>query len=243
MRYVVLGCGPSGLLAAQALVNYGEDPEIISHKRKSPIGGAQFLHTSIPEVTSANHDGEVIFLKKGTKEGYARKVYGDPKAPTSWDSYDGLVPVWSLRKAYDRLWELHERNIINTSIHQGSLLLADKTRDKFISSIPAMFLCMNPTHWFKSQKVWITYEQVGAETKGHFIRYSGSDEDFWYRESLLFGWHSIEWPGPVPGAVEVSKPLATNCDCRPHITRVGRYGRWEKGVLAHHAYDETLRLL
>src|SRR5262245_15995908 len=87
IRVVVLGCGPAGLLAAHAASLYGCDVRILSIRQPSIISGAQFLHEHIPGVTG-DIDGHVLFMKAGTAGGYAKKVYGNSRIPTSWDLWE-----------------------------------------------------------------------------------------------------------------------------------------------------------
>lgn len=92
----------------------------------------------------------------------------------------------------------------------------------------------------------------------------------WSRVSVLFDYTTVEWPvnpgGEIvdkrmdnrldnridrtlrkeaerAGAVLVEKPLITDCKCHPDWLMVGRYGRWAKDELVHHAYWRTLDAL
>lgn len=78
------------------------------------------------------------------------------------------------------------------------------------------------------------------------------DGPSWYRASNVYGYKTVEWPGsikkpPYPGIARVKKPLTTNCDCEKFLEartiKVGRYGRWQKGVLSHEAFQDTLDAL
>ncbi|HEY7420289.1 MAG TPA: hypothetical protein VH593_34240, partial [Ktedonobacteraceae bacterium] len=84
IRAVVLGCGPAGLLAAHACSLNGADVRIFSLKRPSYISGAQYLHQAIPGLSGAP-DGDIMITKVGTREGYAKKVYGNANKATSWE--------------------------------------------------------------------------------------------------------------------------------------------------------------
>jgi hypothetical protein len=84
------------------------------------------------------------------------------------------------------------------------------------------------------------------------------DHDFpvstgWYRTSHIYGHTNTEWSAEnlVPsnrinqhGNVwRVRKPLYTTCPCWPLVVRAGRYGKWTKGVLTHHAFEEAVKIL
>lgn len=238
MRVHVLGCGPAGLLVAHAALQRGHAVTIVSKKVKSPIGGAQFLHSAIPELTEEEPDGSVEFIHWGDEKNYAKKVYQDPSAPTSWGNYSGDVPIWNMRKAYNELWDRYNDNIVNREVTTQDLA-QHRTDDTHLifSTIPRPVLCTHlGQHHFKKQEVWLTYEQ--GKPAPNLILYNGDPEYSWYRYSALFSWYSTEWPHEPPNAQtkKISKPLSHGCDCFPDIHKLGRYGRWEKGVLIHDAY-------
>lgn len=71
----------------------------------------------------------------------------------------------------------------------------------------------------------------------------------WYRFSQINGYQAWEYSHePVheednPRTLSAGKkPLTNDCWCWeswPSYRRIGRYGRWKKGVLTHHAYREA----
>jgi hypothetical protein len=87
----------------------------------------------------------------------------------------------------------------------------------------------------------------------------------WYRASNVFGHQYAEWSTetkspsgnvmrrpPIP-LRSVVKPLETNCDCWiqypeekedgwTKFVRLGRYGKWHKKELTHHAFEEAMDL-
>ena len=77
------------------------------------------------------------------------------------------------------------------------------------------------------------------------VQCSGEYDTGWYRAATVFGHSTLEWgqarKPPIAGVVRVSKPLSTDCTClaRGNVLRLGRYGKWEKGVLVHTAYLNT----
>jgi hypothetical protein len=244
IKAVILGCGPAGLLAAHAINLLGKaDITIYSRKVKSPMAGAQFIHREIPGIKVPGTS--VRFVHTGTESGYAMKVYGNYRHECSWDHYpEGLVPCWPMRAIYEVLWERWEDRVVDAEV--TSALLDDievGEADILISSIPAPVLCQDEAHEFLSAKVWI--KQVERQVLGNVIVYNGDMDALWYRESQMFGMHSLEYSELVPhefrpeGCVKISKPQSTNCTCRPEWKRVGRYGKWQRGVLVHESYEEV----
>lgn len=240
---IILGCGPSGLLAAHAAYLRGVEPIILSRRIKSVIGGAQFLHDPIPGITALEPEGHISFLKIGHPEGYAKKVYGRPDAETSWQSFPGGPRAcWSMDRMYENLWGLYANSIIEymvTPDQVGDLLGQYKT---IISTIPAGSLCSHSEHQFKGQSVWIG-NSAWRGCPENSIVYNGHPGDHWYRTSRIFGHEATESTTPFPHAQTGVKPLSTDCDCLPEVHRVGRFGTWKKGVLVHHAFHQAQEVI
>jgi len=223
------------MMAAHAAVRQGHDITIISKAAKSRLGGAQYLHAAIPGVTSNRPDGSVRFLKRGTPEVYAEKVYQNKKAETSWHRFeDGWHPIWNLQAAYDRLWVEYHLEIREKEVDIPTLYQIQLDYDLVISSIPLVAICDDPAHEFTRQDVWIYPD---ATCEDDTIMYSGIRREPWYRQSVIFGTSSTEYPSEKEGAIKVQKPLDTTCDCWPEVTKVGRYGTWQKKVLVNDAFE------
>jgi len=236
----ILGCGPSGLLAALAAEQAGLDPHIYSRKVKSVLPGAMYMHEPITGLTAKEPDGEVNFRKIGNKEGYALKVYGRRDAPTSWAQFpEGKYQAWAMGAAYDRLWGMYGDAVRPWDSLDSDAVLAPY--DLVLSTIPAMAMCLHPAHNFRYQEVFISDTGYRELEEGDIL-YNGDPEDHWYRSSLIFGHGATESTIPMPNSFKGRKPISTDCDCRPEIKRIGRFGRWEKGVLVHHAYRQALEL-
>lgn len=238
----VLGCGPAGLLAAHAAKKSGFEPVIFSAAvEKSEMPGAIFLHEPIPDI--AVPQMAVRFQKRGTREGYAAKVYGDPRARCSWDAFeDGEErPAYSMRLAYDLLWDLYADRICPMKIDPIRVEALDAEFPFVISTIPAPALC-SEDHEFASVPIYIN-AGVGPVNDPSVIIYNGDPAVSWYRASYLWGNVSFEFGAGVhgrpDGCVEGKKPLGHSCDCFPEVLRAGRFGQWERGVLVHHVYPRV----
>lgn len=247
-KVAVLGCGPAGLLAAHAVQIAGLSPDIFSVYKPSPIGGAQFLHRAIPGITDEEPDGKVYFVHVGTEMGYAQKVYGHPEAPTSWDAYrDGEHDVWNMRRAYARLWAGYEDKIIDGALDADKVEAISRSYPLTLSTVPLKAIC-GQRHEFTGQDVWITEED--RFTDENMIVYNGLSEAPWYRASRIFGVSGVEYPSEMAAVslwpkspVRITKPLKNNCTCHPEVTMLGRYGKWQKGELIHHAYEGALKAI
>jgi hypothetical protein len=260
MRIAVLGCGPSGLLAAHACEASGHEVTVFSKAREpSPLAGSQYIHEPLPGLTGEKPDGAVVFHKVGTAEGYAEKVYGDRFAPTSWMIFPtGPRPMWSMSKVYQKLFQDWYEKINTVTIDAEWLDYLEQRRDMFalvISAIPCPVICRNPDHNFPFVKVMFEeHDHKDPNLGEHYIYYSGSESDRWYRSSHVggLGWYEYgetanilsHYANGEPRVLRDGiKPLDTDCDCRPRIIRVGRFGEWRKARLVHHSYFKALDAL
>lgn len=246
---VIFGCGPAGLLAAQACGEMGLSVAIYSKKVKSQIRGAQFLHIPIKDITKPEPDAIIDMRKWGSQAGYATKVYGDPEAPVSWGNYDGPINAWSLHGAYELLWDLWEPHITDQPL-DADLLEWSGDADLCVSTVPLPVLAEawgdEPEGGFN-----FTYQDVWIRTGLNFslphdtVVYNGNPEDHWYRASRIFGWASMEFPTDTPGTVRVRKPLTHDVpdEVAYGVLRVGRYGAWEKKGLVHDGYKMVMEYL
>jgi hypothetical protein len=222
----------------------------MSMRRMSKLHGAIYLHEAIPELTDSMPAFDIEFHKIGTQEGYAQKVYGSPTAPVSWEYFaEGIHQGWNLEHAYQKLWIRYAHLIQDIDFTRSNN--AENVLENYqvvISSIPAPVMCRLPTtHDFHSKKIHIhtqpMTEPIGSRNE---ILYDGTDGDVCYRQAWLFGTHSKEttW-GAMDGAAEWVtgvKPLRTTCNCYPRFHRIGRFGKWQRGVLSHTAFKETIQI-
>lgn len=235
-------------MVAHALAQSGEKFVIVSQqKKRSPMGGAQYLHTYIPDLTDHDHEAVLRVIKLGTAEGYAAKMQR-PVDQVSWHRYENnsRIPIWNLGEAYDRLWSMYHLRIAESTVTRYSLGSFLQTYDRVFSTIPRSQLCWN-NHDFASQVVRIQTGEFGFHA--YMMVYSGSDQQPWYRASNIFGGQSCEYPfsAEIPSgkARDISKPLSTDCDCwvDKNLEFVGRYGRWDRNSLTHDAYWQARGVL
>jgi hypothetical protein len=256
MQISILGCGPSGLVAAHAATRLGHDVNIFSIKKPSPIYGAQYLHQPIPGLLASQGDPRMIrYVMQGEPESYLKKVYGAEWDGTiSDDLRDQAHLAWDIRRAYAELWLMYEGLVIDIALpvdHDDrvrAMVNLVATSDMVVNTIPRDKVCVWPArHRFVSTPIWAlgdTPERaVPIPTEEGVILYNGDSEPSWYRTSSMYGYSTVEWPGhlprpPLPGVARVNKPLSHDCDCFPGVVHLGRMGRWQNGRLVHHVYAD-----
>jgi hypothetical protein len=242
MTVAILGCGPAGLLAAHACARADVEFNIYSVKKKSVISGAQYIHTPIPGVNNPHQaDGHIIYSKVGIRQEYAKKVYGNPNAEVSWTTFEeGLHAAWSMEKAYNFLWDEFVDEVQHVTISPAMVTEMLGINELVICTIPAHAICTNPAHRFRHTTIWI---KDGPPNQGlldeNVIEYNGDANTAYYRASNLWGHQSLEFGRTVKHARRGFKPTGTDCTCHDGMLKVGRFGEWQKGVLAHSAFFKT----
>lgn len=249
MKVLILGCGPAGLIAAHAASWFGHDVLILSKPRKSYMNGAQYLHSPIVGA-SPQESFQISYQLSGTTDGYRDKVYGEGShVEVSPQSLVGVHSAWDIRATYDWLWGTYGDYVEEFDVHPSALAakMVMLRPDLVISSVPAKLLC-NEGHAFSSKFVWSS-DRCMAAIKDNTVLCNGEKSFGWYRASRIQGFENTEWPDdrkpPLPQhrLWHVEKPIATTCDCFPSVVRVGRYGKWTKGVLSHEAWEDTIDAL
>lgn len=225
----------------------GYTPRIFSKKVKSKIPGSQYLHEQIPGLTPQYPDNVVQYVRMGTAEGYAKKVYGDERRRTGWEAYSTLYPSWNVVDAYEEAWKRYEDLITNTMIDQSILQRLDDEYDLIISTLPAQAICRNKHHHFSGTPFWIkTLDVPYIDRNKDIVIYNGLLSDHWYRWSILSGVCSIESADPPDDwlddplmVIKGTKAGTTDCECWEGVVRAGRWAEWKHGVLLHDAFRTT----
>lgn len=269
MKVAILGCGPAGLLAAHACDWRGFDYSIFSQKRKSELFGSQYLHTPIEGIISAGEGEPVKYVVEGSPEEYRRKTHGKWwDGIIAAEDFETDHMAWDIRQAYNRLWRSYSGRVINYRFRgDGPASVYDVANedlglsryDLVINTMPRR-LWAAPGEEFIFSTGWAFGD---APERGQFVEYTipdntiicnGTDRVSYTRLSRVFGHTTVEWPHgpnekPHPDAVQVIKPLAyhQNNSSNPanaeNWIHVGRYGKWEKGIVVSDAYVDVQKRL
>lgn len=257
LNVAILGCGPAGLMAthAVALSNKASNITVFSKKRKSPLYGAQYLHAPIPGVPCGDPT-KIEYSLVGEAKGYRDKVYGNFwRGEVSPEVLRTEHMAWDIRRAYAALWDMYEPAIEDVEVRPIDVHEIMQGYDLVINSIPAPSVC-HGAHRFDAQAIIAAGDapDLGIDIGSMYrcddnkVVCNGDPEVAWYRKSRIFGHTTVEWPEaigrvPITSAATVRKPLWTDCDCWPGMVKVGRFGRWKKGVLSHTAFSSAAAAL
>jgi hypothetical protein len=242
-KVAILGCGPAGLLCAYACEEAGLRFRQYSQEvAPSFIAGAQYLHRHIEGLTDSTPEAELQYVRFGTKEGYAQKIYGDAELPTSWDLFGDKVPAWNLRDVYAHLWLMYGGDdVAALRVDHRVVMELCRSYTAVFSTVPRISI-QDGQH--ANETVYVELDQGTAQE--NTIVYNGQGDAAWYRASNIFGHRSIEYPGRMANVVlEGAKKITKPVWFRPYslgpdnLFFFGRYGKWEKGVLVDHAYAEA----
>lgn len=235
----VVGCGPSSLAAAWAATGLGCSVEVFAPKRKSPLRGPIYLRQPVPGITMTHPDGYIReSMIGGTILDYRRKLYGDTSIAIN-GTFESRH-AWRMHETYDALWEKFEGMITDLTVTPGLLGGMLESFDLIVNTAPASQFCIKPEHTFLFKHVAITKGCAVSQSDNTVIM-NGSDDHDWVRSSKIFGWEATEWPAAKApaGALTISKPLSTTCDCFPGVFRVGRFGAWDNQQWVDSAYYLT----
>ncbi len=242
----IVGSGPAACMAAWAL-HLKEVPFCIYTQSLEPstLRGAQYLHYLPPglEFESAM----ITYSKFGTREGYAKKIYGDGyEGPVSWDKFPaGEVPGWPLRKVYAWLHDFFRPSMLESEVDRDQMNLLCDHFEWVFNTAPGHLFASNPLDCgLEVENVWVVSRDVSGMLRPVII-YDGREVVPFYRVSYLENTLSVEYPWseepPEEGCVKVVKPLSMAASpMRSNIVPVGRYGQWKKGVLVDEVFKQVI---
>ena len=251
----ILGCGPAGLMVAHAANMMDWDFTIYSKKQKSKLYGAQYLHKPIPYL-DCGAPMTVAYKMVGNARAYRFKVYGpDWDGTVSPEDFTESHFAWDIRKAYDDLWNVYSGQIDNCMLSKDSIQVINWMKhDLVISTVPRK-IWAEPDDVFESRKVYALGDTEDARVRLYrpdpfTVVCDGTSKVDWYRVSNIFGYCTMEWPykdcwhpPPAMGASVVEKPLRHNSKAAADFIHLGRFGKWDKGVLSTDAFYDALKIL
>jgi hypothetical protein len=243
MKVIVVGCGPAGLAAAHAAVGQYCEVVVYAPKSKRDQIGPLLLQRPIPGI---NQDHPDFTLRQIVIDGsildYRYKLYGDVNIGINGDILREHLPGWDHRKTYDKLWDMYEHIIEHRWVTPDELSRLHEQADLVVSTANAQSMCQVSSHNFIAQPIIIARRASLPNQPDNLTVFNGGDRYDWVRSAIIGGNASTEWPVTVgfkPGSKLISKPIATDCTCFPHILRTGRYGAWKNETWVDTAYWDT----
>lgn len=242
MKVAIIGGGLVGRIAAWATMQAGHSPRIFDRMRyaKAPRG---FVYEHQPLFLPLRRQ-RIHVLEQGTAEGYAQKVYGDPKAPVSFGQYAGI------QQGYDPQELLNCLNGLQDGMVNSEANFADFDEIRLLFTDYERVIFTLPLNKFFKGTYKSTKGSVGAwkldpgEDLENFCVYNGSPDVPWHRSGSMFGFAFREYATMQPDHFPIVKVVSGTPP--PELVNVlftGRYGRWDKEWLSHHTYFQVLKWL
>ena len=251
-RVAIAGSGISGLMAAWACEKSGMwiDGIIYSNSLIKPIvSGFQYLHEEceLPlshssvlyeSIVSNNYPFDIC------ADLYSHKVYGKfgiHNSISKLEKSNSEKRIWNLQEANDFLWLKYKDNIKERNfVEFEDLQQLGLEFDLVISTIPMDV-------FFPQCESVDAYVMVKrTEEKSNKVFYDISPENSIYRYGHVFGDFFIESKDKIfENSRKVKKviPSTYACDIPENMLITGRYGEWNKSVLANDVFDKVKEFL
>lgn len=244
IKYHILGAGIAGLLAAKAVEDSGAEAVLYDKNQGvSTVLGLHYLHKDcgIEDLEKVILYNLVLHDENDEAPPYVQ--YSNKTAVPIDNSVKDLplkVEAFNMQDAYMRLTERFQHQIVKRDVDRAFVddLLLDG--NKVISSIPLPILVKNGDY---KSKIVFAHEgkphALGLASIRHNIVVYNTDRKYpWYRYSRVNGY---EWTETLlNGQFKIKKVMGCNVKSfNKNLLLVGRYGKWQRGVLAHEAYYDT----
>lgn len=245
----ILGTGIAGLLAAKAAEETGAEVTLYDQNPgNSGRTGLHYLHDPCGlDLSPINVYNIILYDEtKNTKPHmqYARKLK-IPKENSLMD-LQRKVEAYSMQEAYRAIWDRFQDRAEERVIEPRDLKKLIVENDWVISSIPLNCIVSTVACMFLEYKAFRGQPKglgIGSIDKSYNIVVYNTDENYdWYRYSRIEG---VEWTeGLTKGEFTVIKPINVNFKVPyKNLILTGRWGRWQRGVLAHESYYQVKKAL
>jgi hypothetical protein len=250
MKVIILGSGISGLFAAWACEQSGVNRnfiEIFSNDVKKPKAfGFQYLHDPCGIELGSHVLNEEILQKHVPIDAcsslYSLKLYGSMNvynSVTKLSSHSATSVIWNMNEAIDFLWNRYFHRINDMTIHDANELIElSKKYDLVFSTIPLDKLYHNLSFQYRQSYVIV----LSTSNSKNSVFYNVSPESHIYRSGTIFGEFFIESNVRLTyceSSIEVKKVITktSGINLPNNVHLIGRYGSWDKSVMAHDVYD------
>jgi len=159
---------------------------------------------------------------------------------TKINKYLGIEIIWNINEAIDILWSRYSKFIeIRNFLGIKDLEAVSKEYDVIFNAIPLNQFDYSCTYSTSYVLVFNTSELRNK------VYYDVSLNYPIYRTGSLFGQFFIESTSPLLNSVPTRKVISSEHRVKfpDNLHLIGRYGAWDKNVLAHSVYYRTLEIL
>jgi hypothetical protein len=244
----IIGSGPSGLMAAWACIQSGQDFEILTNTYQKPFAkGFQYLHERC-DLPLINYGLTKIYVPKNLlpedfSRVYSEKIYSVSDISRVNKTYfdSSIDDCYNLSDALTYIWDLVYPNVTECKITCFNDIINLNSKYEFVfSTVPLdqFFEC-------KYSTTYVATRQNDTKSEmNNFVIFNANKFDNIVRYGNLFGTIFSEtltstsrYSLPVKkvvGSVELPSGLPEN------IIFTGRYGSWNKQVLVTDVYKEVL---
>lgn len=250
MRIAILGAGMSGLLAAKALKDNGFDNFVIYDKKipesSIPVG-LHYLHDPCGLPLEPHIVHNIVIPDNSYKPlhiQYSEKT-GVPENNSVRD-LPATVRVYDFSRAYKMLVEWLKPHIEEKEIRENTYKQLRKDFNYVISTIPLNIIA--PQAVCEQIKLPVKYGKPNDGSDlfpqlNNVVIYNLNHKHDWYRYSRVNGIEMTEYIAGVRGVdgkiTKIISDGSTSVYDLKNTKLVGRYGKWQRGYLAHEAYYET----
>lgn len=195
--------------------------------------------------------------RKMANASYGAKVYGSRKASTSLMRMPGVIEGFDYVAAFNQLCEKYGGlYLTGKPLDERGLYALSKKYDMVITSVPRHHVTPNWVQHPLSMAYVSALPPVGfmppKELGQHFVVYNTEPKDSWSRTARVMCNRKEYWsteyntiPKVAPPDLRpIEKVMASEDYAMPqNVLAVGRFGKWQPGVLAHDAYWDTIEEL
>lgn len=252
MKVAIYGSGVSGLIASWACEKAGlEKVDLFSDAINKPGAlGLNYLHRpcgidgvrqGLLSQTIVQRDIPIDVCSKL----YSLKLYGDANVSNSVGKmpvYSTEKTIWNMEDAIDFLWnKYHQRILVSRIKDLDDLCARSYSYDIVFSSIPLDKLCIGS---FESTESFVAVFPTNSSNNEVF--FDVNVESSICRYGTIWNRFFVESTKKLfVESHKMTKVIGYNgkIDLPKNVFLVGRYGSWDKEVLAHNVYESVLDII
>jgi hypothetical protein len=251
----ILGNGPSAAYAYRACVDNGIMPHVYASSKPSFPNGAFWLHwmpPTIPEELLKKHQSHAVLTSIGSADMYSGKMWGET-FETSFPLITRIEVAYA-PEALELLWGGFQYFEPSGILHDAGVVNFASQHDLVLQTFPT-----DASKKLQPPKVFfpVLSRYMPEHNEYALCVYNGTHDE-WVRMTFGFGFMHVEfpaeaipnpshWPGHTwrtfkypdmhPRTKSFTTPPASN------VVLLGRHARWDRRLLSHSAYQETLMAL